>query len=289
MAIVLFNYNHIFFLVPIFIIDNQFFIKEDFYYNLILNTDYSTALPLFLFFLSNVALIFGYRIVGASHSWSVSVEEQFYVFWPWVIKVFYKILPKFLIPFILIKVLVLNQVPRGDNFIINKLTEICNFIPIEYMAIGALGAFYAFKKEKLFYILFKDKRIALIVILVLLVLLAFNLSGIVLGFVFVSILSIIFVNQGKLKETRLSYLGVISYGVYMYHPLVMFVVFACLNNLMQESEHVILYNILLYFITTFLTLLVSHLSYKYFENYFLKFKDSFATVKINPKLNANEK
>jgi len=85
-------------------------------------------------------------------------------------------------------------------------------------------------------------------------------------------------NNGKLdiQNRLLNYFGKISYGIYMYHVIILnFVVFIYLKFLPYQSlpnwANIVLMNVLV----TSITILVSHISYKYFENYFLKLKYKF--------------
>ena len=81
----------------------------------------------------------------------------------------------------------------------------------------------------------------------------------------------------KLLENKwLIYLGKISYGVYMYHAIMMqFVGYIFLkSNLhlkISNLNAIILFNLLVF--TS--TVITAHLSFKYFESYFLNLKDKY--------------
>lgn len=77
----------------------------------------------------------------------------------------------------------------------------------------------------------------------------------------------------SLENNALNYLGKISFGVYMYHAIMMnFIgfVFIKLNisSLISSTASILLFNFLVFSFTIF----ISHLSYKYFETYFLNQK-----------------
>lgn len=79
-----------------------------------------------------------------------------------------------------------------------------------------------------------------------------------------------------MENTLLNYFGKISYGIYMYHPILMnaigFVFLRWINpELMPSLLFIVLYNVFV----LGATLLISHFSYQYFEKYFLKKKNSF--------------
>ena len=79
----------------------------------------------------------------------------------------------------------------------------------------------------------------------------------------------------KLLENRwLTYLGKISYGVYMYHAIMMQFVGLIflklkLHLMVSNLNSAILFNLLVFT----LTIITAHLSFKYFESYFLNLKD----------------
>jgi peptidoglycan/LPS O-acetylase OafA/YrhL len=53
----------------------------------ITNTVGATVLLVIVFYVANLAMAFGYVGDGpAAHSWSLGIEEQFYAFWPWVVR-----------------------------------------------------------------------------------------------------------------------------------------------------------------------------------------------------------
>ena len=73
------------------------------------------------------------------------------------------------------------------------------------------------------------------------------------------------------------YLGKISYGLYIYNPLIIYLLSFVLSKFLADN---LIFNlVLIYCITVAVVILVSHISYFYFETWFLKFKDKFAVVK----------
>ncbi|WP_299361737.1 acyltransferase [Winogradskyella sp.] len=85
-------------------------------------------------------------------------------------------------------------------------------------------------------------------------------------------------NNRKLTITNktFNYLGTISYGIYMFHVIALnFVVFLFLKldflkNLQSELAILIIFSL-----TFAVTIAMAHLSYKYFESYFLRLKHKF--------------
>ncbi len=86
-----------------------------------------------------------------------------------------------------------------------------------------------------------------------------------------------FNNKGfELKNPLLHHFGAISYGIYMYHAIVLnLVVFLFLNLRILQNFNDTFIIILINLVCLALTLLFAHLSYTYFELYFLKLKNKF--------------
>ena len=91
-----------------------------------------------MLFFSNVALGFYGGVAGASQSWSVSVEEQFYFIWPWIVKFFYKKLIFILIAIVVLINLIKNNLFLLDNFLFLKY--FFQTFHIDFMAIGGIVA-----------------------------------------------------------------------------------------------------------------------------------------------------
>jgi peptidoglycan/LPS O-acetylase OafA/YrhL len=80
-----------------------------------------------------------------------------------------------------------------------------------------------------------------------------------------------------LENKFFNFLGKISYGLYMYHMMI--VVFVIQMVAKIHIEIGVRENILIYFCSVGLSILVAWLSYEYFEKLFLKLKPKFTIVK----------
>jgi peptidoglycan/LPS O-acetylase OafA/YrhL len=102
-----------------------------------------------------------------------------------------------------------------------------------------------------------------------------NLSFSILFSFFVH--SLAFNNRGlEIKNKFLNYLGTISYGIYMLHCIVIYFVAFIFMKIEQLNVFNDLITIILIFVITIvLTILLAHISFKYFESYFLKLKQKF--------------
>lgn len=75
----------------------------------------------------------------------------------------------------------------------------------------------------------------------------------------------------------MDYLGKISYGIYVIHPLIIFSLGWILNGWLSKDNA--LHYVLVYLLCTAGTLLTAHLSYQYWEKPFLRLKRRYMRVR----------
>ncbi|RQO31937.1 hypothetical protein DBR32_03785 [Taibaiella sp. KBW10] len=267
-----------FVIIPLLNQSFAIFSDTSYYFNRLVNEgNYRlTTILLYVSFLPNVALQLGTVLVGCSQSWSVGVEEQFYIIWPFLIYFFSK--KKILGVFFGILILFILFNLQSILPIIKFVTSI---FPFEFMAIGSIGGFIYFYYKEHIELISNNKYVYLLCILGIIFLLAVPVLGlyiqnVLLAFLFLALI-IISVNDSNPLAYRnrvFSFLGKISYGIYMYHSFLMFLIFPIVAKLLPAHENIIIYNVLLYFLLVTSTILISHLSYKYIETYFIKIKDT---------------
>ena len=240
---------------------------------------------LFVFFLSNVFLAFYGILPYASQTWSVAVEEQFYLVWPLILRISKnKIVTVFLSIIFIISIRIILSLNQLNNLHhISAFRILWNMFNIDCMAIGAVMAILLFKKSLLLkYLVNLPVFIGALLIAVIFV--CFNIEIPVVSIYlkndfFAVLFSVIILNLATNKSLRsllelkwLNYLGKISYGLYMYHSIAIII---CLKTLiafdMYSAAGMLLFTILL-------TVLFSHLSYNYFESPFLKIKSKFSKI-----------
>ena len=242
------------------------------------------SLKLFLYaiFLPNIVLIVGGVVPYAAHTWSIGLEEQYYLLWPVFLNYFrqYRMLLMLLMVFMYSLFSTFLQTHYSD-FIPHKnlISTLWSTFNINCMVIGGIYAVLLFQKSQLlkffcnihlFY-----STIALVFVLIL--------KGVLIPFIhyeFYSILfGIIILNFSVNKEIKLSletsvlsYLGTVSYGIYIFHPIaIVFALFIAIKiNLLT--------NWFLYPFSIFLSIIMAGVSYKYFESFFLKFKNKFSPI-----------
>jgi peptidoglycan/LPS O-acetylase OafA/YrhL len=226
----------------------------------------------------------GIGILGVH--WSVAVEEQFYLFWPLI----------FFIKNDKIKVVVFLTLVILSQIFYSNQTEWSSakyhfFSCIRYLGSGAvIGYISYFYNQKIKWFFTKFPRIFTLVIYVTCVLFLFfsrqlnQIHGVFdrisefLPIIFFSLVimdqnynSASFIQIGKFKI--LNWLGKISYGIYLIHMIAISIVNALF---FQYGSN---FFMLKFLISILITILLSQISYLYFEKYFLNLKDRIINAK----------
>jgi peptidoglycan/LPS O-acetylase OafA/YrhL len=156
---------------------------------------------------------------------------------------------------------------------------------IEQMCFGAIGAYILFyKKENALKIIYHPiTQILMFLGIIFILTVKFKFIGQSLFDALLFIILIINISTNKnfiikLENTKYSYLGNISYGIYMYHTICITIVITILQKIGLEKDNILLFNILLYLLSVVLTIITASLSYKYIESFFLKLKEKFMIV-----------
>lgn len=249
-----------------------------------------TANPLYYFiFASNFDLI---KTGGADSSmlnilWSVSIEEQFYLFWPLVVL----IVPPKRLWIVLVSVIILSNIYRALYYQ-NLGTEVHTFSAANDLAIGCLMACVALQKNKIKDSLLRLKVSGYVLAHLFFILLFIIFHQIDLGIfdflkrvVFAMSFAIIIFLQcfsaikiwalGKFKW--ISNLGEYTYGLYCLHMIAILIVTTLANKFLPNHSATLLF-LVIFPLTLILSIALAKISFKYFESYFLKLKNKFSII-----------
>ncbi len=250
-------------------------------------------LTLYAFFMPNLAFsIYTTAVPNIGQSWSIGVEEQFYLLWPLLIRKSKNILKSILWitgTIIALKGIILlsSSFVKLDALIVLK--KFLAMSKLECMALGGLGAYVLFNKnEEILRIIYRPiSQITSVVIIPILIYFTPTAIEDILHLLFSLSFLVIILNVAnneksilKFENRIFQYLGRISYGFYMFH--VMCIVFTIhfldkyigLDNDISKPQHLLLYGL-----SFLLTVAVSSLSYHIFEKAFIRLKDKYAQPK----------
>lgn len=238
----------------------------------------------YIFFAANIPFLWNGGLPLIVHLWSIGVEEQFYLFWPWIVKHTKIILLSSIIIFF-----IWASLKYGSWFILGNKSLVYRFFSVtrfQCMMVGAIGAVLYHKNNRHFVNIFANKFTQVVLWMVLIlygVLKAFLPAIFVSGIVSILSLGLIIgqiTSKGiiRLENPFFDFVGKISYGIYVIHPLLIFLLSKLWLSANIGWPSWIQY-VCIYLGVTGCTIALAYFSYTYFEKKILRFKSKFTVVK----------
>lgn len=242
-------------------------------------------LPFYIFLCANVPFIVAQIVPLIGHYWSLGVEEQFYLFWPWLARLDRKKLLYASITLVMVgviaKLIIRFTIPEYDMSLAYRIVHTTRF---HCMAMGAVGSIIYYERRRwLLQIAQHPITQALVFASVgAMMINRFHFASF-LDNELVSVLTVALILGQVEPEKRLvnldgklfNFFGRISYGVYVIHPLLIALLASGLSQLVLPMT---IKFPLVYISVLTLTTALAYLSYNYFEKPFLKIKTKYMVV-----------
>ncbi len=224
-----------------------------------------------------------------NHTYTIGIEEQFYIIWALLIKYFRNYFFKINL-FILILGIFLNLIHYffrnyfhlNNLSFINVIATYFDFSQFTTFALGTLLAFY-YKSNHKSLNYFKNKWFQLVFYILLVSCVIFNVHPIILGNEFLSFLMMFILLFASFKETSIfnfsyplwEYLGKISYGVYLFHYIGLVITLKPLIKYFHFDMHNTFYYLISILLCLIVCTILGIISYYTIEKFFFKFKNKF--------------
>jgi peptidoglycan/LPS O-acetylase OafA/YrhL len=245
----------------------------------------------YIFLMANISYLFHINIPSITPLWSVGIEEQFYMIWPTLVKktthYFYVFLAVF-IGGVVLRIVSFYLI--GDIF--PNVVAFLYMFRINIMALGALGAFLYYTNHKWLSLIYdKNTQIVAWLVLIYSVLVEpLKLRTYVNAEINAVFYLLIILNVATNPKTIISLenkmfntIGRFSYGIYVYHMSIIYVVSFFLDAIKVELNYYLIQLLILG-----ITFIISKFSYQYIESRFLRLKHKFTVIGSTNQL-SNEK
>jgi peptidoglycan/LPS O-acetylase OafA/YrhL len=236
---------------------------------------------LYLTFFANVVLANVGLVPYASHTWSVGTEEQFYLMWPLLIQWTRRtvsLMLTIIITYVTVRFLIQSGIVV-TGALQAGIRGFLSLFNVDCMAIGGLAAVALHRRAPVLRLLV-NLPVFFASLLILLVSIAKSLSIPYLEYEFYAMLFALLVLNfsthprlgHSLEFQPIHYLGKISYGLYLLHPIAIVASIRLFAGIGWVNDT-------LFYPTCFLiTIGLSALSYRFLESPFLRLKSRFASM-----------
>jgi peptidoglycan/LPS O-acetylase OafA/YrhL len=247
---------------------------------------------LYAFIMPNVVKELYPMIPYSAQTWSIGVEEQFYIIWPILVHYSTRYFRNFLLlagfVYAIGQLSWMLTTPQRHILPINELTTFIKnflfFFRIQCMAIGGIFALVLFRNmtSVLSVLTTRVVQIGVWILLVVMILRGQYVPYINQEFYSVlfgiAILNLALTDTSiiNLRHKVIDYLGRISYGLYMLHVIAVVFSIRVISMFIEVNDPI--YHLATYILAVPCSVALASFSYYYFESPFLKLKKRFARV-----------
>ncbi len=234
----------------------------------------------------------GNDLLASTVTWSVAIEEQFYLVWPLLFITLNKKLYKFIFPAFILFSYIFRCMHAGNTTILYAHTiSVCGDL-----ALGGWAAYLSFTSQGFlnFFNMQTARQRALFYFFVIIVLYAtqfgvhpffnvFNRLFQTLAFCYIILdQNFSLQTRWKLSNNRfITFWGKYTYGLYLWHALVLMIINIVVNKVLHISPDQFTVRIAIAVLGFVLSLGVSYISYNWFEARFIRLKDKFSFIHKN--------
>lgn len=236
----------------------------------------------YVLFSGNISHALGIGLIPLFHYWSLGVEEQYYLWYPWVVK----LSKQRILMMVVVLCCVWFGLKMGSYIFLGKglVYNMMHITRFDCILIGAIGAILYHQQSKWFFQFCRNRWVGIISWIL------FFTTGIYaiyipspirtecIAFVSLMVIMVGLLNKPILENKIINYLGKISYGIYVIHPLLIYLgsYFVKQRGLFSDSPW---WGYVLIMIGVLgLTILLASVSYKYLEQPFLSLKQKYGVV-----------
>ncbi|KAA0990231.1 acyltransferase family protein [Dyadobacter aurulentus] len=247
-----------------------------------LATDAAERLLLLLLVFPNYAFVLYDLPYWCAQTWSIGVEEQFYYLWPWLIKYPRRSIPILILFLTLSAALLyfgLELIDPAEEIRNSMISTFLGQFRIQTMALGGLCAWlvYTNKNSVLDIIFRKDIQIVAYTLLLILFFSGVHFFGFLEVYALFFAFFILNVSCNpksivSLQNPVMEHFGKTSYGLYLYHVVIIVLIINIFNKYLPDWSGTS-YQIALYILTFAGSIAIASLSFTYFEQPLLRFKD----------------
>jgi peptidoglycan/LPS O-acetylase OafA/YrhL len=263
----------------------------------------TSKIILYALFLPQIVMVTLSRSIYLEPTWSIGIEEQFYLFWPVLVK-YFKNFIKLMVVLVLIlfsirlTAIVLSQFSTNAS-ILNIANFIKNYFYLarfQCMIAGGIAAYVLFHRKKQILNFIFSKTVQVVTYATLFACLIGGVSVFRINHELYSLFFMILVlnvagNPRSIIQFNykpLDYLGNISYGLYMFHELAIGISISLIGVFLGYNFTDAGSFAALYIVSFIFTVVISMASYHFFEARFLKYKSRFSTIVTKDSLESQK-